>query len=108
MTDIYLRQLVLDELDFEPSVEAANIGVAVENAVVTLTGHVGSYAQKLAAERAVQRVKGVRGIAEEIEIRYPDDKQTADDQIALRAVNIIGWDAQVPGGAVKVKVQKGW
>jgi len=108
MTDKYLRQLVLDELDFEPSVEAANIGVAVENGVVTLTGHVGSYAQKVAAERAVQRVKGVRGIAEEIEIRYPDAKKTADDQIAQRVINIIGWNAQVPSGAVKVKVQKGW
>lgn len=108
MTDKYLRQLVLDELDFEPSVDAANIGVAVEKGIVTLSGHVHSYAEKMAAERAVQRVKGVRGIAEEIQVRYPEEKRTADDQIAQRALSIMSWDAQLPSGAVKVKVEKGW
>jgi osmotically-inducible protein OsmY len=108
MADKYLRQLVVDELDFDPSVDAANIGVAVESGVVTLTGHVGSYAEKMSVERAVQRVKGVHGIAEEIEIRYPADKKTADDQIAERAINIIGWDARIPRDAVMVKVQNGW
>ena len=108
MADKYLRQLVVDELDFDPSVDAANIGVAVESGVVTLTGHVGSYAEKMAVERAVQRVKGVHGIAEEIEIRYPADKKMADDLIAERAINIIGWDTQIPRDAVMVKVQKGW
>jgi osmotically-inducible protein OsmY len=108
MSDKYLRQIVLEELDFEPSVDAANIGVAVENGIVTLTGHVSSYAEKMAAERAAQRVKGVHGIAEEIEVRYAADKKTADDQIAERAVNIIGWDTQIPNNAVMVKVQKGW
>ncbi|MFI5015389.1 MAG: BON domain-containing protein [Hyphomicrobiales bacterium] len=108
MADKYLRQLVIDELDFEPSVDAANIGVAVENGVVTLTGHVVSYAEKMAAERAVQRVKGVHGIAEEIQVRYASDKKTADDQIAERAINIISWDAQIPKDAIMVKVQKGW
>jgi len=108
MPDIDLRQSVLEELDFDPSFDAANIGVAVENGVVTLTGHVRSYAAKLAVERAVQRVKGVHGIAEEIEIRYPADKRTADDQIAERALSSIKWNAQVPGDAVLVKVEKGW
>ena len=108
MPDIDLRQSVLEELDFDPSFDAANIGVAVENGVVTLTGHVRSYAAKLAVERAVQRVKGVQGIAEEIEIRYPADKRTADDQIAERALSSIKWNAQVPGDAVLVKVEKGW
>ena len=82
--------------------------MAVENGVVTLTGHVRSYAEKLAVERAVQRVRGVHGIAEEIEIRYPADKKTADDQIAERAVSSINWNAQVPKDAVLVKVEKGW
>ncbi len=108
MTDKYLRQVAIDELDFEPSVDAANIGIAVEKGVVTLTGHVSSYAEKMAAERAVQRVKGVHGIAEEIEVRYPSDKKMADDQIAERAINIISWNAQIPNDAVMVKVQKGW
>ena len=108
MADIDLRQSVLEELDFDPSFDADDIGVAVENGVVTLTGHVRSYAAKLAVERAVQRVKGVHGIAEEIEIRYPADKRTADDQIAERALSSIKWNAQVPRDAVLVKVEKGW
>ena len=63
MSDLTLRQTVLDELDFEPSVDAAHIGVAVKGGVVTLSGHVRSYAEKLAAEQAVRRVKGVQAIA---------------------------------------------
>ena len=66
MNDVTLRQDILDELEFEPSINAANIGVAVENGVVTLTGHVGNYAEKVAAERVVQRVKGVRGVAQRL------------------------------------------
>jgi osmotically-inducible protein OsmY len=108
MTDKAFRQTIVDELDFEPSVDAANIGVAVENGVVTLTGHVASYAEKIAAERAVERVKGVRAIAENIEVRYPGHKQTADDEIAARALSILGWNVQVSKDSVKVKVEKGW
>lgn len=108
MTGKLLRQYVIDELDFDPSFNSANVGVAVENGVVTLTGHVGSYAEKIAAEKAAQRVKGVHAVAQEIEVRYPEQKKTADDQIAERAVAIIGWDAMVPVDAVMVKVQKGW
>jgi osmotically-inducible protein OsmY len=108
MSDESLRQSVLDELEFEPSVNATKIGVTVGNGVVTLTGHVGSYAEKIAAERTVQRVKGVRGVAEEIEVRYPSEKKNHDDEIAQRAVQIIDWDATVPSGKVTVKVEKGW
>jgi osmotically-inducible protein OsmY len=108
MTDKVLRQTIVDELDFEPSVDSANIGVAVDNGVVTQTGHVASYAEKVAAERAVARVKGVRAIAENIEVRYPGHKQTADDEIAERALSILGWNVQVQKDSVKVKVEKGW
>jgi osmotically-inducible protein OsmY len=108
MTDKTLRQTIIDELDFEPSIDAANIGVAVENGVVTLTGHVQSYVEKIAAERAVERVKGVRAIAQNIEVRYPGHKRTADDEIAERALSIIAWNVQIPNDAVKVTVQKGW
>ncbi|MGZ5920227.1 MAG: BON domain-containing protein [Rhizomicrobium sp.] len=107
MSDKRIRQDVIDELDFDPSVNAAHIGVVVDNGVVTLTGHVGSYAEKLAAERVTQRVKGVRAIAQEIEVRYPGDKKTADDEIATRALNILNWNAVVPRG-IQVKVQDGW
>jgi osmotically-inducible protein OsmY len=108
MDDKTLRQLITDELEFEPGINAAHIGVAVEKGVVTLTGHVGSYAEKVLVEDTVQRIRGVRALAEEIEVRYPSEKKTADDQIAERAINIIAWSAMVPDGRVMVKVQHGW
>lgn len=108
MSDSALRQDIIDELEFEPRVHAAHIGVAVEKGVVTLSGHVGSYAEKLAAEKAAKRVKGVHAIAEEIEVRFPGDKKTADDEIASRAVNILRWSAVVPPDSVMIRVQDGW
>jgi osmotically-inducible protein OsmY len=108
MDDRTLRQYIIDELDFDPSFNSANIGVAVENGVATLTGRVSSYAEKLAAERAARRVKGVRALAEEIEVRYPSEKKTSDDQIAERALKVTAWDARVPKDAVTVRVERGW
>jgi osmotically-inducible protein OsmY len=108
MNDQDLRQRIIDELEFQPSINAANIGIAVENGIATLTGHVASFAEKYDVEHAVRRVKGVRGIAEEVQVRYPNEKKTADDQIAARALNIIGWDTTIPDDAVQVKVQQGW
>jgi len=107
MSDKYLKSLVVEELEYEPSVNAEHIGVAVDDGVVTLSGHVGSYAEKVAVEQAVRRVKGVRAIAQEIDVRYPSDKKTADDEIARRAIQTIAWHAQVPD-SVKVRVEKGW
>jgi osmotically-inducible protein OsmY len=109
MDDKTLRQDIIDELDFDPSVHSSNnIGVAVQNGVVTLTGHVASYAEKLAAERASRRVAGVRAVAEEIEVRYPSEKKTADDQIAERALKVMAWDASVPDDAISLRVERGW
>jgi hyperosmotically inducible protein len=108
MSELQLRQDVVDELEFEPSVDAAHIGVAVDKGVVTLTGHVASYAETQAAIAAVRRVKGVRAIAEEIEVRYPLDKKTSDDEIAQRAIDILGWDTMVPSDAIQVMVHNGW
>ncbi|MDJ0389512.1 BON domain-containing protein [Roseomonas sp. E05] len=102
-----LQQRVLDELAWEPSVEAAHIGVAVRDGVVTLSGHVSSYSEKLAAEQAVGRVRGVRAVAQEIQVRLPYERKTGDDEIAGRAVQILGWDAVVPRDAVRVKVEDG-
>lgn len=108
MRDTSLQQDVIDELDFEPSVNAAHIGVVVDDGVVTLSGHVASYAEKMAAERAARRVKGVRAIAQEIEVRYPYDKKTADDEIATRALNILRWNTVVPPDSIQIRVQDGW
>jgi osmotically-inducible protein OsmY len=108
MTDSSLRQDIIDELDFEPSIDAADIGVAVKNDIVTLTGHVPIYSQKVTVEDVVPRVKGVKGLAEEIEVRPVGSNRTADDEIAKRAINTLGWNTSIPSGTVQVKVQKGW
>lgn len=108
MTDLALRQNILDELEFEPSIDAAHIGVAVEDGIVTLTGHVSSYWEKTTAENVVKRVKGVKGLAEEIEVRLVGLKGTADDEIAKRAVDAITWNVSIPRDKVQVKVQDGW
>jgi osmotically-inducible protein OsmY len=108
MNDMTLRQNVMDELEFEPSVDAANIGVAVDNGVVTLTGHVPTYSEKNTAADVVCRVKGVRGIALEIEVRPLGSHLTADDEIVKRALNVISWNTAIPEGAVQVKVEDGW
>lgn len=108
MSDLSLRQSIMDELEFQPDIDAANIGVTVDNGVVTLTGHVKSYAQKISAERAVKSIKGVRAVAEEIQVRPMKDAGTADDAIASRALNILSWSSDIPEQDIKVIVQNGW
>jgi osmotically-inducible protein OsmY len=107
MNELKLRDDILDELAYEPIVDPAHIGVAVDQDVVTLTGHVGGYAQRLAAISAVRRVKGVHGIADEIEVRYSSDAETSDDEIARRAINVLSWDSVVPSNAIQVTVRDG-
>ena len=108
MTDIDIRQSVLDALEFEPSVDAASIGVAVEGGVVTLTGHVPTYREKLKAEELAMAVHGVKGIAQEIEVRPVGAHPTADDEIARRILEVLRWSTSLPADLIKVKVQTGW
>jgi osmotically-inducible protein OsmY len=108
MNDKDLCHDVLDELEFEPSIDSEHIGVTAANGVVTLSGYVPSYAQKMAAERAAWRVKGVRAIAQEIAVRLPNDKKINDDEIAERAIKILAWNAWIPDEAVQVRVSHGW
>ena len=107
MSDMQLRQDVLDELEYEPSLNAAHIGVLAEGGVITLTGFVHNYAHKLAAEAAARRVKGVKAIADEIDVRYPSEEKTSDDQIAKRALDILAWDVLVPKSGIQVTVSNG-
>lgn len=106
--DTELQKAVLAELNWEPKIVAAHIGVTAENGTVTLTGTVESYGQKHAAEMAVGRVKGVRAIAEEIKVKLPYEIQRSDADIATAAVNRLAWDTGTPNDAVKVKVEGGW
>jgi len=108
ISDTALRTDVERALDFEPSINAAGIGVAVKDGVVTLTGHVASYTEKVAAERIVGRVKHVRAVAEDIEVRLPFDMKHEDDEIARRAADVIAWSIYLPADSVRVQVEKGW
>jgi len=103
-----LRVHVLDELDWTPDVDADDIGVAVSDGVVTLTGHVPSSAQKRGAERAVLRVADVKGIANDLEVRLPEDHERSDTDITRAALQAIEWHTQLPTDALTVKVEDGW
>jgi len=106
MEDKLLKRLVEDELEWEPSVNATGIGVSVDGGIVTLTGHVGSYAELLAAEKAVKRIKGVRGYAQDMEVALAP-AAGSDTGIAAKIANILDWDVTVPKRAIQVKVQNG-
>lgn len=106
--DFELQRAVLDEVDFEPTVNAAEIGVAVSDGVVTLTGFVDSYAEKLAAERAAKRVHGVKAVAEEIEVRLPLSMKRSDTDIASAALASLAWNTMLPEDQIQVKVEDGW
>jgi len=106
--DKNLKQAVLDELNWEPSVNAAHIGVTAKDGVVTLMGHVENFSEKSAAEKAARRVNSVKAVAEEIEVRLPFSAKHGDEEIASAAIERLRWDSSVPSGAVKVKVEKGW
>lgn len=106
-TDSQLQRDVLEELKWEPQVDHSQIGVAAKDGVVTLSGLVPSYAQKIAAEKAARRVSGVKAIAEEIEVRFAFDPKTSDSEIAQRILDIFRWDVTMPDH-LTVKVEHGW
>jgi osmotically-inducible protein OsmY len=106
--DEVLQRNVLEELEWDPRINAADIGVTVRHGVVTLTGHVGSHAEKVAAEHAALGVKGVRAIAQDIEVQLPNEKKRSDTDIAERAVKILEWDQFVPHERIAVEVANGW
>jgi osmotically-inducible protein OsmY len=108
MTDLEIKKAVESELNFEPSINAAEIGVAVKDGTVTLSGHTQSYWEKIASERAAERVNGVKAVVNEIEVRLPISSERTDEDIARAAVNALEWSVLVPGNRVKVKVSKGW
>lgn len=107
-TDAQLRTDVTDELAWDPAVNASNVGVIVREGVVTLTGHLDSFAEKHAVERAVRRVSGVRGIALDLEVKLPTSAQRSDSEIALAATAALGLNSLVPAGKVQVQVENGW
>ena len=107
-SDMDLRRDVLDELEWEPSIDAAEIGVTAHDGVVTLTGDVKSYTEKMTAERVTKRIQGVRAIANDIEVRLPGTAERTDSDIARAAVDALKWRTLVPVGRIKVSVSNGW
>jgi osmotically-inducible protein OsmY len=107
-TDSELQRDVQDELTWEPSVDAAEIGVSVENGVVILNGTVKSLTQKWTAERIAQRVEGVRAVTDELVVKLAGDSQHTDADIAQATVNVLNWNTSVPSNRVKVLVENGW
>ncbi|NML10324.1 BON domain-containing protein [Sphingobium sp. AR-3-1] len=107
-SDSQLQRDVLDELAWEPSIDHADIGVAVTDGVVTLSGFVKSYPQKMAAEKATRRVAGVKALAEEIKVRFASDPKTADHEIAKRILDMFSWNVSIPDDKIAVKVEHGW
>jgi osmotically-inducible protein OsmY len=106
-TDAELQQDVMNELKWEPTIKAAEIGVAVKDGVVTLSGYVDSYVKKWTAERAAARVSGVRAVAEGIQVRLPGSLKRSDEDLAGAVANVLEWNVLVPHDRVKVKVQDG-
>jgi osmotically-inducible protein OsmY len=102
-----LQEDVLDELAYEPSVDASNIGVTAEEGVVTLTGTAKNYAEKQAAVHAAERVGGVKAVADEIKVELPSMHIRDDEDIARAAAHALEWDIWVPKH-IKVKVDNGW
>ncbi|MBT2188358.1 BON domain-containing protein [Sphingobium nicotianae] len=107
-SDSELQRDVMAELEWEPSVDHADIGVAVNDGVVTLSGYVGTYPEKMAAEKATRRVAGVKAIAEEIKVRFASQPKTADHEIAKRILDLFSWNVFVPADRITVKVEHGW
>jgi osmotically-inducible protein OsmY len=108
MTNRELEDQVLNALDWEPSIDAGEIDVSVEENVVTLTGRVGSYAQKLAAERVTLGVYGVKGVANDLEVVVTPVYERTDTEIAQAAVEALTWNSLVPPNRVTVAVSGGW
>ena len=106
--DNEIQEDVVNELKWEPGLRDDDIAVGVRDGIVTLAGYVDSYSDKWKAERVVARVKGVKGIANNLEVKLPTSSERPDPEIARAAANALQWNVLVPADRVKVKVEKGW
>lgn len=107
-SDAQLKADVTRELEWDTSINASNVGVAVNNGIVTLSGHLDTYAEKYAIERAAQRVEGVKAVAVELDVKLAPDHKRSDSEIAQAIETAFKWHVFIPGDRVHVKVEKGW
>ena len=107
-TDSQLKKDVLAELEWDPEIHAAAIGVGVKDGVVTVSGHLGTYAEKFAIERALRRIEGVRATAMEVDVTLSPMHRRSDSDIAAAAAQALKWQARVPAEKLRVSVEHGW
>lgn len=103
-----LQRNVLEELQFEPSIDAVGIGVTVHDGIVTLSGTVKTYAEKTVAVRATERCWGVKAVVDNIQVELPSMHERNDEDIARAVLNAFDWDVLIPTKQIKVTVEKGW
>jgi osmotically-inducible protein OsmY len=106
-SDYQIQQDVMEQLKWEPFLNAAEIGVAVKNGIVTLSGHVDSYSRKLVAENAAKKIEGVKAIAEDIQIGISPDQDKSDTEIAEAIVSALKWHTVVKEEKIKISVENG-
>jgi len=107
-TDTELKKDVSAELEWDPEIDAAQVGVAVKDGVVTISGHLKTYADKFAIERALRRIEGVRAIAMEVDVTLSPQHQRSDSEIAAAAAQALKWQARIPDDRLRVTVERGW
>lgn len=107
-SDAQLKKDVEAELEWEPSINAAEVGVAVKDGVVTLSGHLDTFVEKYEVEHVVQRVAGVRAVAVEIDVKLTSGSKRSDSEIAHAVETAFAWHSSVPAERVQAKVEKGW
>ncbi|MDO9186536.1 MAG: BON domain-containing protein [Bacteroidia bacterium] len=107
-TDSEIQKDVMDELKWEPLMKSTEIGVAVKNGVVTLSGLVDTYSKKLTAEKATKRVAGVKAVAVDIEVKVSGFGKKSDTEIAEAAISALKWHSAVQQEKIKIKVEDGW
>ena len=107
-TDSKIKEDVLEELAWQPNIDETQIGVVVDNGIVTLSGTVDSYSKKITAEKAAKSVFGVRAVAEDIKVQYGTSYQKTDSEIAKATADALKWNTSVPEDKINIKVEDGW
>jgi len=108
LTDEEIQRDILEELKWDARVQPNEVGVSVQNGIVTLADWVDSYAKKVAAEAAAHRVHGVKAVVNNVEVRLPGSAERTDADLAQAVLNALRWDAGIPAGKLDVTVSHGW
>ena len=106
-SDTWIKTDVIAELKWDAEIDETKIGVVVSNGAVTLTGHVPTYRQRMAAKKATRRVAGVLAVVDHVEVRLPSEHRVTDEGLAERIANVLKWNVSLPGKEIKAEVRDG-